>query len=140
MHPSRLPLAALQTFAIREPLPTHWRKVACEQAEEGCDAHANGWTTACDLTTDLGLRQARYIRDRAGRAFTHTFSGDGNLITFTFAAGQQCFAGHRASLGRPALFVVQNGRQGRRVFDRGDQWMSDLHEATDRHFARKQAG
>lgn len=144
----RLPPEAMRTYAIAEPQATHWRKVPCAQAQEGCPAHESGWQTTCDLTTQLGLDQARYIRDKAGRTFSHTFSGDGKLITFTFPAGQQCFAGHRVSLGRPALFVVQNGdRRGtgrrpreRRLFDRGDQWMDDLHETTDRLVTAAQRG
>jgi hypothetical protein len=140
MQLPRLPAEAMRTFEIAEPLTTHWRTVRCEQAAEGCDASSRGWKTVCDLTTDIGLKRARYIRDYSGRTFTHEFSGDGKLLTFRFPPGQQCFAGHRVSLGRPALFVVRNGdrrgpgrgRLARRVFDRPDQWVDDLHEATDR--------
>lgn len=150
LRPS-LPPQALQTFEIAEPLPTHWRPASCAEVE--CEAHAHGWRTTCDLTTDLGVRQARYIRDKAGRHFTHEFSGDGKLITFTFSAGQQCFTPHRVSVGRPALFVVRRGGHrdphgprpvrhlpGVRVFDRPDQWADDLHEATDRVAAARQRG
>ena len=144
----RLAPEHMRTYAIAEPRATHWRAVRCEQAEGGCDAHERGWKTTCDLGTQLGLDQARYIRDVAGRTFTHAFSGDGKLITFTFPAGQQCFAGHRVSLGRPALFVVRNGDhrgsgrrpRERRVYDRGDQWMDDLHETTDSLVRRAQRG
>lgn len=136
----RPPAEAMRTFEIAEPLPTHWRLVRCEQAAEGCDAHLKGWKSTCDLSTQLGLDQARYIRDLSGRRYAHEFSGDGVLLTFRFPAGQQCFAGHRISLGRPALYVVRNGdRRGpgrgrlqRHIFDRPDQWVDDLHEATDR--------
>ena len=147
----------LQTFEIAEPLPTHWRPATCAEVE--CEAQVRGWRTTCDLGTDLGVRQARYIRDKAGRHFTHEFSGDGKMITFTFPAGQQCFTPHRVSLGRPALFVVRRGGHrdsagrhggprprpvtawpGARVFDRPDQWADDLHEATDRVAAARQRG
>jgi hypothetical protein len=142
----RLPEEAMQTYAIAEPKATHWRAVPCGQVEGGCGAHEHGWKTTCDLSTDVGLRQARYIRDHSGRTFT--WERVDPLITFVFPAGQQCFAGHRVSLGRPALFVVQNGdRRGpgrrplqRRVFDRGDQWMDDLHETTDRLITVAQRG
>src|SRR6478752_3117149 len=79
------PPQALQTFEIAEPLPTHWRPATCAEVE--CQAHMAGWRTTIDLTTDLGVKQARYIRDHAGRHFTHEFSGDGGMITFTFPAG-----------------------------------------------------
>lgn len=151
-----LPARALQTFEIAEPLPTHWRPATCAEVE--CQAHAHGWRTTIDLRTDLGVRQARYIRDKAGRHFTHEFSGDGKMITFTFPAGQTCFTPHRVQLGRPALFVVRRGGHrdavgvrgarprpirslpGARVFDRPDQWADDLHEATDRMIAARQRG
>lgn len=146
-----LPPQALQTFEIAEPLPTHWRPASCAEVE--CEAHAHGWRTAIDLGTDLGVRQARYIRDKAGRHFTHEFSGDGKMITFTFPAGQTCFTPHRVPVGRPALFVVRRGGHrdsnsgrpiralpGVRVFDRPDQWADDLHEATDRVVAARQRG
>lgn len=147
MLPPRLPPEAMQTYAIAEPKATHWRAVPCEQAEGGCDAHERGWKTTCDLSTQLGLDQARYIRDKAGRTFTYEYRTK-TLLTFVFAAGQQCFAGHRVSLGRPALFVVRNGdARGpgrrplqRRVFDRPDQWVDDLHETTDRLVTQAQRG
>ncbi len=145
------PPQALQTFEIAEPLPTHWRPATCAEVE--CQAHMAGWRTTIDLTTDLGVKQARYIRDHAGRHFTHEFSGDGRMITFTFPAGQRCFTEHRVQLGRPALFVVRRGGHrdsvrgrplralpGVRVFDRPDQWADDLHEATDRVAAARQRG
>jgi hypothetical protein len=136
-----LPPEALKTFEIREPLPTHYRRGTC--AEVGCTAHANGWKTVCDLTTAIGLKRARYIRDHSGRSYTHEFSGDGKLLTFRFPAGQRCFEPHPISLGRPALFVVRgNGRRvrERRVFDRGDQWIDNLHENTDRVLSARARG
>lgn len=121
-----------RTFGIASPAATHWRPATC--AEVDCAAHANGFRVTCDLRTQLGVDQARYIRDKAGRHFTHTFSDEGRVITFTFPAGQRCFVAHRLPLGRPALFVVQNGdhrgpgrRQlERRRYDRPDQWVDDF--------------
>lgn len=147
-----LPPQALQTFEIAEPLPTHWRAATCAEVE--CQAHAHGWRTVLDLSTPDGVKRARYIRDHAGRHFTHEFSGDHTMITFTFPAGQTCFTPHRVSVGRPALFVVRRGGHrdsardprpvralsGVRVFDRPDQWADDLHEATDRVAAARQRG
>lgn len=121
-----------RTFGIVSPLATHWRPATC--AEVDCSAHAYGFQVTCDLRTQLGVDQARYIRDKAGRAFTHRFTDDGRVIKFTFPAGQRCFVAHRLPLGRPALFVVHNGDHrgaGRRPvdgrrYDRPDQWVDDF--------------
>lgn len=144
----RLPAEAMKTFQIAEPLPTHWVPITCEQVDGGCNAHAFGWRTICDLTTSLGLRQAKYIRDKAGRHFTFEKTADGKIVVFTFPAGQRCFTAHRRSLGRPALFVVRNGdHRGsghrpceRRIFDRPDQWVETLQENTERLITAAQRG
>ena len=136
-----LPAEALKTFEIREPLPTHYRRGTC--AEVGCTAHANGWKTVCHLTTVIGVKPARYNRDKSGRHFTFEFSGDGKLLTFRFPAGQTCFEPHPISLGRPALFVVRGngGRvRERRIFDRADQWIDNMHENTDRVATARRRG
>lgn len=144
--PRAAPAEAFKTFAITRPAQTHWRPATC--AEVACDAHARGFTVRCDLRTVLGLDQARYIRDKAGRHFTHEFAEDGKVITFTFPAGQKCFIDHRRPLDRPALFVVRNGdhrgsgrrRPGRRVFDRPDQWVDTFAEHQDRLATAAQRG
>lgn len=127
-----------RTFGIAAPQATHWRPATC--AEVDCANWANGFRVTCDLRTQLGVDQARYIRDKAGRHFTHAFTDDSRVITFTFPAGQQCFIAHRLPLGRPALFVARNGDwRGsgrrpleRRVFDRPDQWVDTFAEHQDK--------
>jgi hypothetical protein len=144
--PRALPAEMFKTFGIRRPLKTHWRPATC--AEVDCAAHARGFTIRCDLRTVLGLDQARYIRDKAGRHFTHVFSEEGKVITFTFPAGQKCFQDHRLPLERPALFIVRNGdhrgpgkrRPEKRVFDRPDQWVDTFAEHQDRLATAAQRG
>ena len=127
-----------KTFGIMAPLATHWRPPTC--TEVGCAWEADGFSVTCDLRTDLGVKQARYIRDQAGRAFTHVFTEDGRVITFAFPAGQRCFVAHRLPLERPAIFIVRNGdHRGagrrpaeRRVFDRPDQWTETFAEHQDK--------
>lgn len=144
--PRALPPELFKTFGIRRPAKTHWRPATCVEVE--CDAHANGFRVTCDLRTVLGLDQARYIRDKAGRAFTHQFAEDGKVVAFTFPAGQKCFIDHRVPLERPALFVVRNGdhrgsgrrRPERRVFDRPDQWVDTFAEHQDRLATAAQRG
>lgn len=146
-YPRRVaPPELFKTFGIHRPLRTHWRPATCAEVE--CDAHARGFQVRCDLRTVLGLDQARYIRDKAGRHFTHAFAEDGKVITFTFPAGQKCFKDHRLPLARPALFVVRNGdhrgsgrrRPERRVFDRADQWADTFATHQDRLSTAAQRG
>jgi hypothetical protein len=126
------------TFGIVSPAATHWRAATC--TEVGCAWEAHGFSITCDLRTDLGVKQARYIRDKAGRAYTHVFTEGGQVITFSFPAGQSCFVAHRLPLERPAVFVVRNGDHrgagrlpaARRVFDRPDQWADTFAEHQDK--------
>jgi hypothetical protein len=99
------PAAAMQTFTVSAPLSTHFRPGTCGEA--GCQAHEHGWRTVVDETTDLGQRQAHYIRTKSGRHFTEERDPSGTA--FTFPAGEQCFATHQVSLERPELYVVRGG-------------------------------
>lgn len=136
--PRRLGPEAYKTFGIASPRATHWRPATCGEVD--CAANANGFRVRCDLRTQLGVDQARYIRDKAGRHYTHEFSDEGRVITFTFPAGQRCFVAHQLPLGRPALFVVRNGdHRGsgrrpleRRQYDRPDQWVDDFATHQDK--------
>lgn len=102
------PVQAMKTYEIHAPLETHFREVSC--AEYGCDAYRSGWRTVVDILTDLGRRQADYIRGASGRRFREQRTGE-TLITFTFAPGQRCFARdpHRVRLDRPEIYVVRGG-------------------------------
>jgi hypothetical protein len=134
----KLPPEYYRTFGIASPQATHWRAATCVEVD--CAAHTNGFQVTCDLRTQLGVNQARYIRDKAGRHFTHAFSDEGRVITFTFPPGQRCFIAHQLPLGRPALFVARNGDwrgsgrlpPERRRYDRPDQWADDFATHQDR--------
>lgn len=113
--PPALPVTQMQTFRIAVPLRTHWRKATC--AEVRCDAYLRGWVTAVDEGTELGQRQAHYIRTSSGRGFTEERRPDG-LTYFVFEPGQQGFAGgdpaadhsrHRVRLDKQELFVQRGG-------------------------------
>lgn len=99
------PVQAYRTYGIRMPKITHWRALSCEDIE--CEHWQRGWITRVDVSTELGVRQARYIETRCGRRFTKVFHG--TVIEFTFGAGQKCFREHREPNGRPALYVVRDG-------------------------------
>ena len=134
VHRARQPIAppgAYRTWTAR----TWWRQATCEEVD--CGQWAEGWVTAVDEATDLGQRQADYIRYHAGRRYTETRTEAG-WTAFQFGPGQTCFAAaeHRVPAEREPLYLVQGGdwRQATgkaRVYDRGDQFADDLHAHTD---------
>jgi hypothetical protein len=98
-----LPVTAMQTFTVAQPLATHWRKATC--AEVDCPHYLNGWAT----TVLTGGPDEALIR-RAGRKFVLT-DADPGFTRFVFEAGQACFkaASHRVPNGRDALHVARSG-------------------------------
>jgi hypothetical protein len=99
------PSAAYRTYGAVVPRQTHTRAATCAEVE--CDAMAHGWITTVDVATPLGQRQANYIRLKSGRHFTATAMH--NLVSFTFPAGQTCFAEHRVPLERPPVLYTRPG-------------------------------
>jgi hypothetical protein len=100
-----MPSHLYDTYGLISPKTTHTRVATC--AEVDCEAMANGWVTKVDVGTEQGQARARYIVDHSGRAWTA--EQDGGLVTFTFAAGQTCFAEHRVTLERDPFFTVKRG-------------------------------
>lgn len=96
----------MKTYEIAAPLATHHRRATCTEVE--CDAQARGWVSLIDETSDLGQRQAHYIRTSSGRKFAESREPTG-LTRFAFAEGQTCFREHHVPLDRPALFIVRDG-------------------------------
>lgn len=101
----KLPPEALKTYGIMAPKETHFRRASCKEVD--CPRYANGWKTIVDLSTDLGVKQARYIREHSGRKYTVTKEGE--LATFVFGPEQQCFTPHSVPLEREPLYVVRGG-------------------------------
>lgn len=130
----RLPTQAVRSFDIVSPPETHTRKATCKEVE--CQHYGRGWVTKVDVSTELGQKQANYIRLLSGRTFTHTEVG--TLVTFTFPALQDCFTEHRVSLERPSLFIVRDGDwRGNpsgyvRKHRNGDDWVDDFANNQDR--------
>jgi hypothetical protein len=132
---------AYQTWTTK----TWWRQAGC--AEVDCGHFTNGWVTAVDESTDLGKRQADYIRYHSGRVFRQRRTEAG-WTAFEFPPGQPCFntAAHRIQAEREPLYLVQpgdhRGTAGKaRVYDRVDQFADDLHNHTDKIVtARSRAG
>ena len=133
-HESPLPPSAIKTYQILQPVQTHMRVASCVEVE--CSAYRAGWSTTVDVATALGRQQAQYIRMHSGRAFEVVARE--TMVTFTFPAGQRCFAKHHVPLDRPALYVVRDGdyrgnprgTTPQRV--KADDWVDSFAEHQDR--------
>lgn len=132
----RLGAEHMQTFAISAPIGTHTRRATCEEVL--CRAAANGWRMKLDLTTELGQRQARYIKHDSGRRFEVVDQRDG-LVTLHFPAGQECFAEHRVRTDRPETYLVKGGDyRGNprgtttRVHTKPEHWIEEFQENSSR--------
>lgn len=101
------PASTMRTFQLDQPLATHYRRATCEEVQ--CRAQAGGWRMAFDLTDPERRAAARFVRDKAGRTYTHELLEDGNKVVFTFAAGQRCFEQHRIPLERDPFMIVRGG-------------------------------
>lgn len=133
---AKLPTAAMKTYQILAPAASHFRPATC--AELDCPAHAHGWRTTLDESTDLGKTQAWYIRNKSRRRFVEDRDQAPGLTTFTFEPGQKCFAQHQERLDRPALFVVRGGDwRGNptgesRMHANGDDWVDEFANHQDK--------
>lgn len=125
------PVHTMRTFQIDQPLETHFRLATCREVD--CQAYAHGWSMGFDLTDPERRKAARWIRDKSGRTFTYELTD--TKITFTFAAGQQCFQKHRVPLERDPFMIVRGGdwrgstgivRRHRDPADFIDHWSTDL--------------
>lgn len=133
-----------QTFQIVTPESTHTRRGTCEEVE--CRAYLNGWKMRLDLGTEMGQRQAAYIKHRSGRAYKVVAQHDG-LIDLEFSPNQDCFAEHRVRLERPEIYRVKGGdhrgnpgRHLTRVHKKPEFWVEEFAENQDRINQVKQKG
>ena len=115
-------------YRILNPTETHYRPATCE--EVGCQHYLEGWQSLIDEATELGQRQAAFIRGDRTRRHTEA-RNEAGITVFTFEAGQSCFrAGeHRTNVGRAPLYVVDTPRDGRvqrRLHSSPDSWGDDL--------------
>ena len=123
----------MQAYRVVSPLATHYRPGTCEEAD--CSQQAHGWQTRLDLKTELGVRQATYIRSQSGRTFVEQLDPASCTVLFIFAPDQPCFSsvndngrprqGHYIPLERPELYLVDSAG-GRRIHSGGDAWVDDL--------------
>lgn len=128
----RLPATAMQTFQVTAPISTHTRRATCEEVE--CQHYLRGWRTKIDLATDMGRKQARYIKYDSGRSYTVVGQQDG-LVTLEFKANQDCFREHRVRIDRPEIYRVKGGdhrgnplKTVTRVHKKPEFWVEEFAE------------
>lgn len=139
-----LPAQAYETFSIIRPRgQAFWRSATCD--EVNCERKANGWRTVLDLNTLAGRRQATWIVDKSGRHGSIERAGD--VITMTFAAGQDCFEQHKVAIEREPLYVVRDGTAtrplaGGRTYRHatGALWVENMQEDLDKVRRAREAG
>ena len=128
-----MPAQAYDTYMISAPLSTHFRAATCKEVD--CLDYINGWKSIIDESTDLGQKQAAYIRHHSGRRFVEDRELEG-LTTFVFFAEQECFRGHQVRVGRPEIYLKARGdwrgfvTPVRRLGV--DDWVDDFQEHQDK--------
>lgn len=139
-----MPAQAMQTFQIVAPKETHTVPASCEDVE--CRSYANGWRMKLDLQTELGQRQAHYIKYTSGRSYKVISQRDG-LVELEFASGQPCFQEHRKRTQRPEIYRVKGGdhrgnplRTLTRVHKKPEFWVEEFAENQDRLKTRIERG
>lgn len=125
-----------KTYQILAPTHSHFRRATCD--EVGCLKLRNGFKVVVDENTDLGRRQAYYMRHDKSRKAVESRNAAG-LTEFLFVAGNKCFAEHKTRLERPELFYVRDGdRRGNprgtapRLHKNAAEWEEDFSEHQDR--------
>src|SRR6266540_2045312 len=103
----QLPAGAMKTYQVIAPKATHFRNATC--AEIYCSNYLNGWKTEIDESSELGQKQAYYIRNSSGRHYKEDRSVAAGLTIFVFEAGQQCFSQHQVRLDKPEIYLVKGG-------------------------------
>ncbi len=131
-----------KSYEFSMPAVTHTRPATCGQVD--CPTQASGWITPVDESTELGQKQAHYIRHLSGRIHTE---GPRDVFTlFTFPPGEECFEPHMIPLDRDPVFVVRGGdwrgnpRRERMTHDRPDYWVEDFADHQDRLATRINRG
>lgn len=100
----KMPTQNYETFAIRSPLTTHFRRARC--AEVACAAYREGWTyREQDLDEKL-----LYLVTHAGKRYRRV-TASATESYLVFEPGQACFAAstHRIKLERPEFFYAGRG-------------------------------
>lgn len=121
----------MKTYAVEAPVDTHWRRATCEEVQ--CEQQERGWKMQIDLSSELGQKQAYYIKYQSGRHFTHEKLNNEGMVELVFPPGQTCFREHKVRLDREERYVVKGGDfRGNprgiptRVHTRPELWVEDF--------------
>ncbi len=131
-----LEVGLVKTYQLTAPVSTHTRPATCLEVD--CETQRHGFMIPVDESTELGQRQAHYIRHQAGRQFIEEPDWEPGLTAFTFAAGTACFVEHRVSLDRDPFYIVKGGDwrgnplRERRVHQRAADWVDDFATHQDK--------
>ncbi len=138
-----LPPQAYQTYAVIKP--QHMRPATCAQYE--CMAYLCGWVLLADEATELGQKQADYIRHDRSRSYQERRTEAG-LTEFAFGPGQQGFGlqhRHRLPLSQQRFVIAGGDWRGnplgtapRRVSP--EAWLDDFGEHQERLADKIQRG
>lgn len=98
------PSHAYQTFAVKSPMATHFRKATCP--EVNCKAYQEGWTVRVQ---HLDERLWAAIKASGRRYRRYDLTEDEGYLAFD--PGQLCFQvdEHRVRTDRPEIFLVGRG-------------------------------
>lgn len=129
--PCALPTEHMTTYQLAQPLATHYRQQTCQEAE--CANFHNGWEMGYDLTDELKVEAANLLNHIAKkRDMKFTTQVLGTVVTFTFAAGNQCFESHYEPLERDPFAIKRNGdwrgnpRKETYTHTNLDDWVDDF--------------
>lgn len=129
-----LPAQAYDTYALRQRPAAKNRRASC--AEVDCPQYLHGWRTTIDPRSEQGPAQLLYLRNDRTRKTVETRDPSG-LITFTYEAGQTCFAPHWIEMQQ--LFLVRSGDHRTDPLDRRfrqhtrpEFWVEEFGENQDR--------
>ena len=102
-----------KTYQMDMPLDSHWRWVSCEMYE--CDPFMKGFVLKCDISTELGKRQAYFALHDTTRSCTMERVSP-IMVHFHYKPGNKCFHNipgdelrHKLPIGRPPFYLVSGG-------------------------------
>jgi len=130
------------TYELRAPIGTHRRRASCAEVE--CIRRLRGFRAQFDVSTPQGRANARTV-DLSSRRYVREVAG--SLVTYTFAAGQDCFTAHTVPLEREPMYLVRGGdyrgnprRTRTHVHARPELWVEQFAEHQDALAGVKQRG
>lgn len=125
----RLPVEAVKTYQVLQPLNSHWVPATCEDVE--CPDYMYGWRVHVEKLSEAQLN----VVIHCGRKYTRVSLSEG-FTYLLFEAGQECFKAHEHMKpnGRQGLYVVRDGDPwrgnprgtGKRVHTRPEFWVEDF--------------